>query len=373
MRSDQSLDASQRDFRRWEIVRHFEPGPRLVASPFSGNERDHLFLSDLGRRFDDLGGVSGIDAPGDGRCAALFDYDRDGWTDLAVASTNKPLLNLYRRTPAASDRRPGWIALRFVGGNRRAEPTPHWSNRDGVGVRVEIQVGERTIVRERQCGEGLAAQNSATLLVGLGAASAADRLSVRWPSGRTQNLGAIPAGTLAIVYEDATETPEGAGCRLEPYRLPSRAAAGAVATEKERAQDAVLRIPSEAVHGGERLRLYVTMATWCNSCKRAAPRIAALRQRLETLGVGFYGVPVDPDDDPDALEAYRDRQHPPYRLLANLPESDRERFRSIVQARLGDQPLPSSILTNAEGRVLEVRAGVPTVSSLRAHLHDPGQ
>ena len=49
-----------------------------------------------------------------------------------------------------------------------AEPDPAWSNRDGIAARVEIELDDAVRVRELRNGEGLAAQNSAVLRVGIG-------------------------------------------------------------------------------------------------------------------------------------------------------------------------------------------------------------
>ncbi len=99
MRSDGGLDPELRRQDRWT-----SPGFRRwnrstgadVAVSLSGGERNHLFLSDRGRHFDDVSGVSGLDTPGDSRSFAVFDYDRDGWQDVALVNTNAPFLNLSR-------------------------------------------------------------------------------------------------------------------------------------------------------------------------------------------------------------------------------------------------------------------------------------
>ena len=57
----------------------------------------------------------------------------------------------------------------------------------GMVYSVEVDVGGRTLLREHRAGEGFSAQNSATLIVGLGAHQRAERaVRVRklWPSGR---------------------------------------------------------------------------------------------------------------------------------------------------------------------------------------------
>lgn len=168
-------------------------------SSLSGHERNRLFLSHAGRQFTDLSLLSGADHKGDGRAVALLDHNRDGWTDMAVANTNKPSLAYFKNELRLPRR---VVAVRLTGGPR--------SNRDAIGARVTVRAGERTQVRELHAGEGNAAQNSKTLLFGLGAAESADSLSLRWPSGRTQDLGPVAGGQLVNITEG--EPPV-----LEPY------------------------------------------------------------------------------------------------------------------------------------------------------------
>lgn len=165
----------------------------------SGHERNRLFLSHAGHQFTDLSLLSGADHKGDGRAVALLDHDRDGWTDLAVANTNKPSLAFFKNELRLPRR---VVAVRLTGGPR--------SNRDAIGARVILRAGDRTQVRELHAGEGNAAQNSKTLIFGLGAAESADGLSLRWPSGHTQDLGPVAGGQLVNITEG--EPPA-----LEPY------------------------------------------------------------------------------------------------------------------------------------------------------------
>jgi hypothetical protein len=165
----------------------------------SGHERDRFFLSHEGRQFTDLSLLSGADHKGDGRAVALLDYNRDGWTDLAVANTNKPSLVLFRnelRMPRQV------IALRLIGGNK--------STRDAIGARVILRTAGRSQVRELHCGEGNAAQNSKTLLFGLGEAMKAETVTIQWPSGTVQEIGHLDGGVLAVVTE-------GGEVSLAPY------------------------------------------------------------------------------------------------------------------------------------------------------------
>ena len=171
-------------------------------STISGHEPDSLFYNLGGRQFADLSGISGIDTETDGRVVAVWDYDRDGWPDLAVANANAPLLRIFRnRIGDRSAGRAGFLALRVVGSNGRAQADRSRSARDACGARVEVFAAGRTRVLEMPCGGGFASQNSRTLLVGLGGAAGADWIRVRWPSGTVRESGPVPAGALVTAYE----------------------------------------------------------------------------------------------------------------------------------------------------------------------------
>ena len=63
-----------------------------LRHPFSGSERNRLFLNRAGKQFLDVSGLSGVDSPADGRVSVWWDYDRDGRQDLAVINSSSPLL-----------------------------------------------------------------------------------------------------------------------------------------------------------------------------------------------------------------------------------------------------------------------------------------
>lgn len=171
----------------------------------SGHEPNRFFFNLAGRQFEDLSALSGMAHPGDGRSVIRWDYDHDGWPDLASINTNAPKLIWYRNQLGDLLRAQGeerhFLAMRFQGGNHGAKPVAGRSNRDGYGVRVRAEIGDDILVKETRCGEGFAAQNSQTLLLGLGPAQQVDKLSIRWPSGKRQSLENIPAGQLLLLRE----------------------------------------------------------------------------------------------------------------------------------------------------------------------------
>jgi len=221
--------------RAFSIFRHSESASDWGALPldrrikggasFSGNERDSVYLSKEGKEFVNISGVSGLDDPGDGRSFAVLDYDRDGWPDIVVASVTAPTLQIYRNQmgdkSSGDVRKNQMVAVRFVGGNHTPSPSTEWSNRDGYGAVLTLDLDGMTIVREHHAGEGLGAQNSATMLIGIGERDSVKSLKVRWPSGKIQDIGKVSANSLVTIYENPAHSATGTGFAVETYKVES--------------------------------------------------------------------------------------------------------------------------------------------------------
>ena len=235
MRTDEELSHSVRACEHWkldlfggeslaevqEVEDPREDSPQTLAKSFSGHERNRLFLNRGGDSFTDISGISGADALADGRALAVWDYDRDGWNDIALVNANAPLLQLFRNEIGRSTepQRPAgqMIAVRFVGGNHTPFPADEFSARDGYGAVVTVTGDDMSLLREHRCGEGFAAQNSDTMIIGLGEHQAVARLAIRWPAGTTSELNDVPAGVLITVFEDPTQSPDGSGFVSQSY------------------------------------------------------------------------------------------------------------------------------------------------------------
>ena len=342
-----------------------ELGEKKYSASQSGHERNHLFLSDGGRQFVDVSGVAGVDHPGDGRAFAVWDYDRDGWLDLAVTNANAPLLVVYRNQlgdAAGGHARGAMIALRFVGANHAAAAASGVSNRDGYGATASVALGQVTVVREHRCGEGFAAQNSATMIIGIGDRDGADSVVVRWPSGVELRTGHVPAGTLLTVYENAVHSPSGESFVAQPYAVPGRVLAPPPPLEAKQ-----LRLSLPQSDEPSQLLMFTSMATWCASCRAELPVLAHLRRSFDTSELRMLGVPVSDLDDAVELRDYVAAQTPAYELLHSLTNAEVAAVQELLRAEIPDG-LPATIVTDTEGRVLLTRLGAPTVSELRALL-----
>jgi len=332
-----------------------QEGGGLAVHSLSGKERNHLFLNgDSGADFADVSALSGIDSESDARCFVLFDYDRDGWQDVALVNANQPLMELFHndiaQLPGAGG---GMIAIRFAGGNT----TPlrsDFATRDGYGAMVEVALsGGVTLKREHRCGEGYAAQNSSTMIIGIGDRSGVESVSVRWPSGKRFSVESVPEGTLVTAFENRAE----GAFTQQPYRSAAKRS-GAEQVELERP-----KFPLARSSAGEQLQIYTTTATWCAACLEHLPALAQLEQE----GVALYGVPIDPDDDATKLAEYVEKRKPPYQMLTEIGAREKQAVSEFLAQELQMQNplLPSSVITDGDGNVLEVMHGIPTLSQLR--------
>jgi hypothetical protein len=329
-----------------------------TGASWSGHERNHLFLGRPGEgEFVRVSGISGLDDVGDSMSAAMLDFDRDGWMDVALGNISKPRFRLLRNAMGDQPQKGanGFVALRFVGGNDRAEPAQGWSARDALGARVEVDLGNgRRIVREYSRNYGFKAQHTGTLLIGIGAVDGVRSLRILWPSGREQTVADVAVGTLVTLYENAQQSPTGEAAVREAY-----------ARETAKAKTTALRI--EGAHGDQGLTIYTTMSTFCAMCMHSLPDVRALRNAFADNELTLVGIPVAPQDTDQQLREYVEKKKPAYALQIGLPQEVTERVREAVESILhaDGESTPASIVTDSTGRILAAHWGVPTLSELK--------
>ena len=348
---------------------------KFVAHSLSGNERNHLFLSREGKRFTDVSLVSGLDTPADSRGFVLWDYDRDGWQDVALVNANAPLLNVYRNRLGDTvhgdqlDEEGGsFLALRFRGANRSSQADSR-ACRDGFGALVTVALADKTIKREHRCGEGYATQNSQTMIVGLGNCAQAKLVTVRWPSGAEATIHDVAAGTMLTLHENKSESPDGTGFGQTEYRSPFKFQHQPLGTrESSPSIDlADFVIPARGEHVG-RLIVMSTMATWCESCKKHLPQHRKLRDSFDADELTLLGIPIDATDTREKLAEYVERWSPAYELVRNVTPAGRDAIQRVINESVPLDTLPSSLIMGSDGHVLTVMTGLPTVSEVRKHL-----
>jgi thiol-disulfide isomerase/thioredoxin len=359
LRQSQAFEATTR-----QAARELD-SDRWGKDSLSGKERNRLFLNQGGDQFSDISMLSGADHVGDGRSVVLWDYNRDGKTDIASVNTNAPKLVMFRNeaTPAEKN---NFIALRLVGGNRTSRANSGFSSRDGYGARVILNCGSRAFVEEHRCGEGYSAQNSNTLLIGIGRATTIDSATIRWPGGRMQKLPGLPVGKLITIHE-ARASGEGNPFTISPY-IPDQSS-----RDVRNASPAIRTLPvfsPEAAASDASLRLFTLTATWCEACKRELPQLARIRSHFPPGQLAMFGLPGDKNETPAQWQAYGEKYRPDYRMLTGISAEERK----AMHEALGNfaDVLPASIVTNRHGQIQLVTKGLPTLSQIAKILLQKG-
>jgi hypothetical protein len=164
----------------WQIVAQ---GRNLSAF-----ERDRTWLNFGGKAFLDVSFLGGMDNDGDGRCVVAGDFRNNGRMEVLVQQSGGGALLLFENNfPQRNYLR---VSLR----GRR-------SNRLGIGARLTALVGGQQLVRELYPLNSFRSQMPSEVHFGLADADKVDRLTIRWPSGKTQVLTDLRANAHIVIDE----------------------------------------------------------------------------------------------------------------------------------------------------------------------------
>jgi hypothetical protein len=122
------------------------------------------------------------------RGCAFGDFDNDGDVDVVINAVND-FPELLRCDSATGNH---WIKIKTLGTQ---------SNRSGIGARLKCVSGDRMQIDEVRSGASYASQNDLRVHFGLGKATEADRIEIRWPSGQTDTLENVAGDRLICVEE----------------------------------------------------------------------------------------------------------------------------------------------------------------------------
>ena len=167
----------------------YEANGRVIRSPEADTadayaEPNMLFRGDGRGGFAEIEPLGGTAQPlvATGRAAAFGDLDGDGGVDVVVLNRDGPV-HVLRNVHAA---RGNWLGLRVVDEH----------GRDALGAQVTMTVGGRKLSRGVRAAYGYCASSDPRVHVGLGAATAAENVTVRWPDGTTRSFGTLKANQI---------------------------------------------------------------------------------------------------------------------------------------------------------------------------------
>jgi enediyne biosynthesis protein E4 len=123
-----------------------------------------------------------------GRGLAVGDFWNDGRMSVLINNVYaKPSLLVN-----AAHYSNHWVAFKTEGTR---------SNRDGIGTKISVKVGGRTLVDEVRSGSSYISQNDLRVHFGLGLASKIEAVEVRWPSGVVEHFDNLAVDAIHVLKE----------------------------------------------------------------------------------------------------------------------------------------------------------------------------
>jgi enediyne biosynthesis protein E4 len=162
---------------------HIDDTVRNIRGNVGYAQAPQLFLNQVNAKFlevaAELGG--GFAQSKVGRGLAVADFDRDGDLDLLLTTNNGPAY-LYRNDQLAGNRS---IRLHLVGTK---------SNRDAIGATVRLYSNGQVQSRQVRSGSSYLSQSELPLTFGVGHQDEIEKITIDWPSGKTEEYPKLKSG-----------------------------------------------------------------------------------------------------------------------------------------------------------------------------------
>lgn len=122
------------------------------------------------------------------RGACFGDYDNDGDIDAFIVNLNDHSKFLRNNRGSQNN----WLAIKLEGTA---------SNRDGIGAKVKVISGTLVQTAQKKSTTGYLSQNDPRIHFGLAKNSVAEKIEVKWPSGKVQVVENVKANQIITVKE----------------------------------------------------------------------------------------------------------------------------------------------------------------------------
>ncbi len=127
-----------------------------------------------------------------GRALATLDYDSNGLLDFVVTHIEEPTALLLNKTETGNH----WMQLQLTGTD---------SERDAIGARIDITIGNQKYTDWVKAGDGYFCSNEKIACFGLGPATRIDSIEITWPTGSRQVFENVDVDQRLLVVEGATD------------------------------------------------------------------------------------------------------------------------------------------------------------------------
>ena len=157
----------------------------------SNYEEPRILYHNLGKgNFADISASAGpgINMHASSRGLAVGDLWNDGRISAVITNLNAAPSLLVNQVRNSNH----WIAIRTVGTK---------SNRDGIGARISVKAGARTLVDEVRSGSSYNSSSDMRVHFGLGSTTKVDSVQIRWPSGLLERFDNLPADSIQTLKE----------------------------------------------------------------------------------------------------------------------------------------------------------------------------
>lgn len=171
---------------------------RIINSIPSEKIRNYMYQNKGDLKFKDVSNNWGFSTKTFSNGAAFADLDNDGDLDIVVNNIADPAM-LYENN-ADKIGTNNYLRLKFEG---------QANNIQGIGTQATLWIGDQQQFQELRTARGFFSSVESTTHFGMGKATKADRLEIRWTDGKQQILENVTANqTLTIQYKDAQKAPK---------------------------------------------------------------------------------------------------------------------------------------------------------------------
>ena len=157
----------------------------------SNYQEPRILYHNLGKgTFADISSSAGpgITMTASSRGLAVGDLWNDGRISAVITNLNALPSLLVNQVRSPNH----WIAIGTVGTK---------SNRDGIGARISVKAGGRTLVDEVRSGSSYNSSSDMRVHFGLGSAMKVDSVQIRWPSGLQEHYDNLPVDSIQTLKE----------------------------------------------------------------------------------------------------------------------------------------------------------------------------